>query len=315
MKSAKLISVFLGLALVAAAFRLAQQQREIDAGKRREASISRQLEQHAAEQAALETRAREGADALAALQGKLALAEEAHANAEKTAEKKPALVAAEFGAVHPDTLKQWLADADDPAVLRRMNLQTRNKMVQRYSELIAQLKLTPEQTDQFTKLLTDKKQAGMDIAVTSYNQGEDPTKDLDQYHALVAAHREQIEGEINALLGDENYARYKEYDLVAGQSNVLNNLQLALQNSAEPLSAEQTERFKDMLLTNNASRITARVITDSREFLSPGQVRTLQDLRAVQQANAQKRNSPVQFLPNAPEIPAPAPTPPTEPAK
>jgi len=67
-----------------------------------------------------------------------------------------------------------------------------------------------------------------------------------------------------------------------------------------------------VLLDSNANRITTKVVNDSRPFLSPVQLQALQDLRAVQQANSQKRNQPVQVLPNGTPLAPPKPKPATD---
>lgn len=308
MKAENIAGLLLGLVIGTAGFRLWQQQQEIDTWRSRATVAAGDLARRTAERDILEQRLHEQAATAPKSSPPPATTEDQGvSNPERPKKSEPAPF--ESAKLSGETLKQWLADADNPTVLRRLNLQAQNRTLQRYGDLFKLLELSPAQTDQFAKLLTDKRQAAMDVAVTSYQRGEDPTQNLEQYRAVVDATRQEIEGQINALLGDDKYAQYHEYDLIAGQSNVLNNLQLALQRSAEPLTAEQAERFKAVLQESNATRITTRVINDSREILSPTQLRALQDLRAVQQANAQKRNAPVQYLPTTPEVPEPKPAP------
>jgi hypothetical protein len=296
--------------LLVAGVRLWQQHQEIETLKVQAQTAATDTSRNTTERAQLEKNLRVARDEVTALRKELTDAREqandaaANTAALAKAAKNSAGGATDPSAVNDATLKQWLADADDPAVLRRLNLQARNKTMQRYGELFNQLKLTPEQTEQLTKLLTDKRQANMDVAVTSYQHGEDPTQDMDAYRDRVVAAREGIENQIAALLGDSAYAQYQDYDRSVGQMNVLNNLQLALRATSEPLTAEQADRFKGVLQDNNSTRITAKVIRDAREVLSPIQMQALEDLRAVQQANSQKRNQPMQALPNSPTVPA-----------
>ena len=311
MKALKNFAIpLLAAAVLAAGFFLWRQQREIDRLKTRATTTITELSRRANEREELEKRLGESREEVTALRGELTQAQHEQKSAlEKTELRKNDGVLAEASRVSAETLKQWLTDADDSAVLRRLNLEARNKTLQRYGALTEQLALTPEQADQFTKLLTDKRQAAMDVAVLSYQHGEDPTNDMDGYRQLITATRDGIEEQIKTLLGDDKYAQYQDYNRSSGQSNVLNNLQLALRGTNAPLEPEQVARFTEVLQDSNANKITTKVINDSREFLSPAQLQTLQDLRAVQQANSQKRNQPIQALPNAAPVPVPTPKP------
>jgi hypothetical protein len=309
MKTPRIFFVsLLAAVLFAGGFRLWRQQQEIDRWKKQVVVAAQELSHRATERDDLEKQAREAREEATVLRGELKQAQEEQKSlAGKNGSRKNDGVLAEASRVSAETLKQWLTDADDSAVLRRLNLEARNKTIQRYSGLVAQLALTPEQTDQFTKLLTDKRQAPMDVAVTSYQRGEDPTTDMAGYRDQIAATRDGIEEQIKTLLGEDKYAQYQDYNLSSGQSNVLNNFQLALRDSSAPLNPDQAALFTEVLQNSNANKITTKVINDSREFLTPVQLQALQDLRAVQQANAQKRIQPIQVLPNAQPVAAPKP--------
>ena len=298
-------------ALLAAGTLLWQQRAEADQWKARVETAEKELAGQTAERAALEKRVREAQDQAATLQSELTAARDAQPSsaAPAPAGKKRNTMAAEGGQLTPDLLKQWLADASDPVVLRRLNTQARNQTLRRFGDLFKQLNLTPEQTDGLTKLLTDKRQAGMDVAVASYQQGNDPTQNPDDYRDQVIASHTDIENQIHALLGDANYAQYQDFTRDTGQTNLIKGLELALRNTPNPLTPDQAALIKQTLEDNGTSRITAKVVADTKDFLSPAQHQALQDLRAIQQANAQKRIQPVQILPTGaspPVAPVPA---------
>jgi FtsZ-binding cell division protein ZapB len=297
--------VLLALGLLAAAAGLWLQQQEIVGLRNQVASAQGEVARHAAARDALEKRAREAQDATVALQEEL----QAQRQAANKAAKKTTRASGDATVMSAETLKQWLADADDPDVMRRLTLQARGKTQQRYAELFKQLHLTPEQTEQFAKLLTDKRQTSIDVAVASYRRGEDPTKEPERYRDTLIATREEIEAQISLLLGDAAYTQYQDFDRSVGQSNVLNNLSLALQGTADPLTPDQAARFTAAMQASNSNRISSPVIEAAKEFLSPAQLRALQDLRAMQQANSQKRNQPGQALPTTVAPPPPAPKP------
>jgi len=145
----------------------------------------------------------------------------------------------------------------------------------------------------------------MDVAVASYQQGNDPTQNPDDYRDQVIASHTDIENQIHALLGDANYAQYQDFTRDTGQANVIKGLELALRNTPNPLTPDQAAQIKQVLEDSGATRITAKVVSATKDFLSPAQHQALEDLRAIQQANALKRNQPVQILPTGGSPPAP----------
>ncbi len=198
--------------------------------------------------------------------------------------------------IKADLVKQWLADANDPAVMRRLNTQARNQTLRRYSALFTQMNLPADETEAFTKLLADKRQAPLDLVVGSLQQGADPTDDMDKFRSQINASRAEIETQIHALLGDAGYAQYQTYDQNFSHANVITNLQTALLGT-EPLTSEQTARLNEVMQKTQASHVTEEVIAGAKEFLSPAQLQALQDLRALTLANAQKRLQATQILP------------------
>lgn len=192
-------------------------------------------------------------------------------------------------AITPETVQRWLGEANDPAVMRRLNLQARYQTLRHYGDLLDQLKLEPKSETRLIMLLADKRQSAVDVAVTAFQRGEDLSQEPDRYREIVAGAKGEIEKQLNTLLGDEKYALYRNYDTSVAQVNVLRNVELSLRGSDEPLTSEQTGRIKETLQASNGTRITARMVDEAKEFLSPLQLQVLQDLRAVQQADEQRR--------------------------
>jgi Spy/CpxP family protein refolding chaperone len=193
--------------------------------------------------------------------------------------------------------------------MRRLSTQARAQTLRHYDDLLKGLSLTPEQSEQLVKLLIEKKQAAIDVAAASIAQGIDPQSDPAKYKAMVADTKSRIEDEIQSLLGDANYAHYVDYDRTNSQNNVVSNLSNVLRNTGTPLNANQAEQLRQTLQQHETSHINAKVIADSKNFLTPEQLTVLQDLRAVQKANSEKRNIPTLVLPTAPNPAAPTPKP------
>jgi hypothetical protein len=191
--------------------------------------------------------------------------------------------------ISPELVQRWLGEANDPTVMRRLNLQARNQVLRHYGDLIEQLKLEPQQAARFTTLLADKRQSAVDVVVTAFQRGVDLSQEPERYREIVAGAKAEIEHQINALLGDPMYTRYRDYENSVAQSNLLRDVQLSLRDTPEGLTPEQTARIQGILQDSNGTQITAKVIDESKEFLSPFQVEVLRDLRAVQQAEELKR--------------------------
>jgi hypothetical protein len=298
-----LLSV-LGVTSVAVAL-LWEQQQEIAGLERRLQTADQALEQQKAEHFTLEKNYEEAKNQTDVLKAALSTARQA-VESTKPADRKRDRAAANSGAISKEMLEQYIADAGDPAVMRRLNTEARIQTLKRFGDLLKQLNLPPDQNEAFIKLLTDKRQVALDTAVASYQQGTDPSQDMDAYRDLMIANRDSIESQINALLGPTSYAQYQNNLRNTGQNDVVNNLQLTLSNTSDPLTPDQAAQIQQVMQDSNTSRINAKVIAASKDFLTPVQMQALQDLRAIQQANALKRAQPVQILPTSPP-PPPAP--------
>lgn len=194
--------------------------------------------------------------------------------------------------------EQWLAAANDPDLLRRIYGQVRRRVERRYDPLFKQLGLTPGQIDQVLKLLVDKRQAPVDIIVAGMQNDGDPRRDYGAFIDQVQSARAGIEDQIKSLLGDANYALYREYDQMVGQSNTVTRLQQALQTSGNPLTDEQVNRLQQLLQVNGSGHISADVVWTARAFLTPPQQQALQALREEQLAASVRRQQ--RALPSPP---------------
>lgn len=192
---------------------------------------------------------------------------------------------------------QPIEGANDPAVVRRLNEQARLQIGRRYETLFDQLALSPDKKEQLIKLLADKRQAAADVAASMFQNGADPRDDPNGYIDMLAATREDVEKQIASLLGDSGYQTYQAFDRGIGQSQVMARMNLLLAEIQQPLSGEQATQLQASMQANNAGRVTGKVVKDATAFLNPAQMQVLRDLRAIQQANSQKRLAPVAPLP------------------
>jgi hypothetical protein len=278
--------LFLSVALLATGGLLWRKAQEAAQWQSRAVAGEAELATQAQAQADLAKRAEEAEAKVGQLQDELAAArlKPGPANARKTAKGKPA------APVTVDQEKQWLAEANDPAVMQRLNAQARLAMQQRYAGLFAKLGLTADQTEALTKLLSDKQLVLSDVAVSALQNGVDPHADPDAFQALVVTAKAGIEDQMRSLLGETGYAQYLAFTQDIVSSNTLVRVQRVLANTPDILTDDQTAQLKVLLSrTDGNGRITPRVIADAQAFLSPAQIQALQQANDIQQAASQSR--------------------------
>lgn len=178
-------------------------------------------------------------------------------------------------------IRQWLAAANDPAVFARLTASGRALTLQRYSHLIDQFQLTAEQTEAFLRLLDDKRQAPMDLAVASLKNGLDPRDDVAGFQSRVAAEKSAVEKRISALLGRERYLEYQAYNRQLSRETIFIRLNEQMGGTEQALTAEQTTRLQQLMEENRTTSVD--LSEAARAFLSPAQVDALQDVLEVRE--------------------------------
>jgi RNA polymerase sigma factor (sigma-70 family) len=179
---------------------------------------------------------------------------------------------------------------NDPAMKEYIRLAQREKIKSMYADLFKELKLSPEQSDQFLDLICDVASKSMD-QITSPGMSDQAVAD-----AKVA-----LGIQLQALLGDAGIARFKEYsdEIPARTTLTMLNGQL----SGDPLSDEQSARLLQVVkaepyelthgitgapdkaflgsqadINNFLQRVTEsnqRILQQAGSFLSPDQLTAL----------------------------------------
>ncbi len=183
--------------------------------------------------------------------------------------------------------------AGEPSAIQAQAARMRPKMERQYGALARQLGLNAAQTDQFMKLLVDKQVASADAAAAAMQAGDKGLNDPAAFAMLEAASRNDIEAQIQTLLGDSGYAQYLQAVRVTGQTNTLGRLQ-ALLMGTEPLSDAQSGQLQQVLDANHINHISDKVMADAQAqgFLTPAQMKALQNLFQEQQAGQARRRAP-----------------------
>jgi RNA polymerase sigma factor (sigma-70 family) len=129
------------------------------------------------------------------------------------------------------------------ATMRTMSL----KVVKSYAKLFADLHLTAEQTAALKELMISKQMSGAEMAATAM-AGQADTAQLREQGARVNAEQSAIEEQIKQLLGDDNYARYKEYGKNASERLTVTEFEEQLAGSSKQVSSDQEQQLVSAMI-------------------------------------------------------------------
>lgn len=126
----------------------------------------------------------------------------------------------------------------DPEMRKFVSDQQRQMLDPLYQPLIKRLGLTAEQAGAFKDLLASSQMKGTEHAAALF--GGSATNRADAMAAL-AAEQKQSDEQIRALLGEEGYAQYKDYQQTLSERVQLNQFSAQAAGAGHPLTDEQTE--------------------------------------------------------------------------
>ncbi len=175
----------------------------------------------------------------------------------------------------------------DPDMLKAMRDQQVSMMKIKYTPLIKQLNLSPEQADKFYQILTDHVSKGME-ALQSGTLNPDARK----------ASKQATEADLKSLLGDAGYAQYNDFSENSGDRSQLMLMTQAFGDN--PLSDAQQQQLLQVMKTarqaakvNNPlasasdktanveqelqqqEQVNQNVLQQAAAFLSPDQLQVL----------------------------------------
>ncbi|MBX3750383.1 MAG: hypothetical protein KF897_09865 [Opitutaceae bacterium] len=152
---------------------------------------------------------------------------------------------------------------ENPDYQTLMNLTQKGMLDGRYAALFKQLKLTPQQLEQFKEYLVEKQTAVMDVLAAARAQGLDPRKDGEAIGTMMKATQAEIDANIRAALGDSTFETYQEYERTLPTRNVIGQLESRLSYSGTPLTQSQSQEMVRILAeTGEGGRVpTIRTAT------------------------------------------------------
>lgn len=152
---------------------------------------------------------------------------------------------------------------DNPDYQTLMNLTQKGMLDGRYAALFKQLKLTPQQLEQFKEYLVEKQTAVMDVLAAARAQGLDMRADREAIGTMMKATQDELDANIRTALGDTAYEAYQDYERTLPTRNVISQLDSRLSYTSTPLTESQNQEMVRILTeTGEAGRVpTIRTAT------------------------------------------------------
>jgi hypothetical protein len=138
----------------------------------------------------------------------------------------------------------------DPAMREMMREQQKAMINMMYSGLFKDLKLSPEEKDKLKELLTDAQMKNVEAAQGLFGGKEGATEDTTKQ---VADSKKQTDAEIKALLGDERFAQYEDYQKNVGERMQLDQFKNQLAAENLPLRDDQTAQLMQIMKEEKAA--------------------------------------------------------------
>ena len=142
-----------------------------------------------------------------------------------------------------------------PAI-ESMRPQTAQMVERLYSPLVAQLRLSPEQTREFYQVLLDNKMSGIAQKSELFSHG-----DIARMSQAVADSKKEMHAALQSLLGDANFAQFQNYQAGVGDRGALEMMKSDL--AQNPLTPEQHQQLLDAM---QSARITVGGAAGNAEF-------------------------------------------------
>jgi hypothetical protein len=209
---------------------------------------------------------------------------------------------------------------DRPEVRTLMTQQQKAALDPRYAALFKAMNLPAAQLDKFKTLLLEKQSVTQDVMAAAREQGLDPRTDREGVRKLVASAQAEIDANLKAVVGDEAFAQYQQFEQTQPQRAVLGQLQQSLSYTDAPLTDLQSTQLLQILAATAtqtaggggppeggfgggrggpmgggsgvggigpAAVITTETIAQAQTVLNTTQLTALQQLQQTQQAQQQ----------------------------
>ncbi len=147
------------------------------------------------------------------------------------------------GAVWGDMIGKMMKD---PAMREMMREQQKAMINMMYGGLFKELNLSPEEKDKFKELLTES-QMGKVAATQGLLGGAQDEATTAAAKQAVADAKKQADADLKALLGEQRYAQYEDYQKNVGERMQLDQLKNHLAGENVPLRDEQNAQLLQIM--------------------------------------------------------------------
>jgi len=208
---------------------------------------------------------------------------------------------------------------DDPEVRRLMAVRQTGSLDGRYAKLFKALNLSPQQLENFKRLLIEKQASASDVFAAARAEGLDARANPAALQQLVTGAQAEVDASIQAAIGSTAFAAYKQYEATLPYRGIVSQLEQRTSYGNAPLSETQSQQMLQVFAETNAAAsadpaqrrfnfngaapgnnaITADTLARAQGILNSTQLAALQQLQQEQQAQTelnrlmrnQRRNS------------------------
>jgi hypothetical protein len=150
----------------------------------------------------------------------------------------PAESEAESGPFGKNMGKALSKMMSDPAMKEMMRSQQKTMIDTMYGTLFKEMNLSPEERQKFSELLLDQQTKTMEAGMGIFEEGG-----LTNVTQGVQAQQKESEEQLKALLGEERFAQYQEYQKTVGDRMQLDQLRRQMETAGTPVQDGQLQQL------------------------------------------------------------------------
>lgn len=197
---------------------------------------------------------------------------------------------------------------DDPEVRRLTAVRQKGALDSRYARLFKSLNLSPQQLENFKRLLLEKQASAADVFAVARTEGLNARTNPDALRALVTQAQAEVDDSIQATIGSAAFAEYKQYEATLPYRGIVGQLEQRTSYGNSPLTEAQSQQMMQIFAAAGAAAaeanpnqrrfslggaaygsnaITNDTLTQAQAVLNSTQLAALQQLQQEQQAQAE----------------------------
>lgn len=163
---------------------------------------------------------------------------------------------------------------ENPEMKKMIREQQKAALKMIYGDLYKDLNMTEDEKAKFTEALLDNQMKNMERGTKLFQQDPEGT-DKEAIGKQFADEKKIADEAMKALLGDERFAQYEDYNKNLGNKMALNQLKTQMADSQNPLNDDQAKRLMQVMKEESAA-------VSAKEGLgADGQAKAMQDWKSL----------------------------------